>query len=340
MKHNFLTFILILIFSNSYSQSMLDHEREVQNPEQYNIEEIEFENIEEEFKLSGTLISPKTDYEKIIIIVPGTGQDGRNSHFKLVDSLLQNNIAVYRYDERGFGKSEGKYFPLYLFSGIRKFNDVYYCVENLKANPSLSGKKIGILGHSEGGMASIEAMKQGAQIDFLIQLAAPIKPYEILRYQFQKGSNPYFFNSLKFSDSKKIEFIDLVNSTIQNNKEEKYNEIRKIIKKEAKLIGFSFSEYKKYLSNSLFLNLLKKDYEDFYLKASIPILYIIGEKDEMVDPIRNIEIIKNLENKNIEFYIAKDLYHMLTKEKFTEPGPTVYLMDEKPIMSIVSWLSN
>ncbi len=35
--------------------------------------------------------------------------DSRHSHYLLTQELLKNNIAVFRYDERGVGKSDGKF---------------------------------------------------------------------------------------------------------------------------------------------------------------------------------------------------------------------------------------
>ena len=318
-----------------FSQEVLDHEREVSFPEDHFFEEIDFENEEEKFTLSGTLISPESGFDKVLVIVPGTGKDGRNSHFKLVDSLLRNNVAVFRYDERGVGKSQGNYFNLYLFSEIRQFNDVYYCLRKLRSIDALDGKKIGVLGHSEGGIASIEAHEDGAKIDFFIQWATPVRPYEIIRYQYDIGTNPGFFESLKISDERKGEFIDLVNIVVQSNLELKNPAIRKEIVRVATSKEFKRGDFKAYLSNTLFISFLKKDYESSYRNLSVPTLYIIGAKDEMVDPIENSRIVEGLNNSNIEVSIASDLYHMLKKKRFSSADPEAYLMDDFALNKIV-----
>ncbi|GGZ24789.1 hypothetical protein GCM10007049_16490 [Echinicola pacifica] len=333
------TIYLTLTISTCFSQSVLSHEREVASPENYNFVDIEFDNEEEGFTLSGTLITPKSKFDKILVIVPGTGKDGRNSHFKLVDSLLQNNVAVYRYDERGVGKSQGKYSNLYLFSNIRKYNDLYYCLNKLREIDEIKEKKIGVLGHSEGGLASIEAYEKGAQIDFFIQWAVPIKPYDTVRFQYEKGSNKGFFKTLKIPSDRHAEFIDLVNTTIQLNKYEKNSKIRKVIDKAAKSSGFNKGDYQEYLSSTLFISLLKKDYEATYKNIESPVFYIIGSMDEIVDPIKNTQILREIKNNNIDICVMPNLYHMLSKEKFSEPGPKVYLIEDEANSKIIQWIT-
>jgi len=130
------------------AQEMNVYEKPIKNISSYNFEEIDF--YDKKTKLSGTLISPKTDYDKIVIITPGTGADTRHSHYILTEKLLENGIAVYRYDDRGIGKSKGRYQRQVKINS----RDLYYAFHNLKNIPALSLKKIGVIGHSMGGLCS------------------------------------------------------------------------------------------------------------------------------------------------------------------------------------------
>lgn len=329
---------LLFLSITCFSQNIPNHEREVANPEQYNLIEIEFENEEEKFTLSGTLITPKSDFEKVIVVVPGTGKDGRNSHFKLVDSLLQNNIAVYRYDERGVGKSGGNHINLYIFSEIRKYNDLYFCISKLRKNDVLKGKQIGVIGHSEGGLASIEAFLQGAEIDFMIQWAKPIKPYEMIKYQYKYDPNIPFFETLKMEQEKKGEFIDLVNEVVQSNQNLKNQEIKKKIDQRAKSLNIKRKAYKSYISYTLFISLLKKDYEATYMNINKPVLYIIGSLDELVDPVSNTELLSTMHNENIDVKVVDGLYHMLSSKKFSIHEQDIYNIDDNALSKILEWV--
>ena len=65
---------------------------------------------------------------------------------------------------------------------------------HLKSLLKLQEKKIGVLGHSFGGMTSISSYKlingSSVQIDFLIQIASPVKSFsDASRYQIQTLPN-------------------------------------------------------------------------------------------------------------------------------------------------------
>lgn len=169
-------YILVCLFislNQSFSQSKLDFSKEIQNTKDYNFTEIEFADTAENVILSSTLITPKKAYSKIVIITPGSGQNTRNSHYVLAENLLANGIAVYRFDDRGVGKSKGTVN----FSVDQIITDLFYAIDNLQKIDSLSQKQIGLLGHSLGGIATIDNYQKGFKLDFLILMATPIEKF-------------------------------------------------------------------------------------------------------------------------------------------------------------------
>lgn len=169
-------YILVCLFislNQSFSQSKLDFSKEIQNTKDYNFTEIEFADTAENVILSSTLITPKKAYSKIVIITPGSGQDTRNSHYVLAENLLANGIAVYRFDDRGVGKSKGTVN----FSVDQIITDLFYAIDNLQKIDSLSQKQIGLLGHSLGGIATIDNYQKGFKLDFLVLMATPIEKF-------------------------------------------------------------------------------------------------------------------------------------------------------------------
>lgn len=163
----------LLISSNLLAQKDLDFEKEIKNANSYNFEKIDFIDSENNEKLSGTLITPKTDYAKIVIIVPGSGKNTKNSHYILSEELLKNNIAVYRFDDRGVGESEGNIN----FSIDQIIRDLYFAFNNIKKVNHLSQKSIGILGHSLGGIATIDNYQKGFNANFIILMSTPLEKY-------------------------------------------------------------------------------------------------------------------------------------------------------------------
>jgi hypothetical protein len=97
-RKTYLIIIFTLITHFIKAQEIYTYEKQIDNIEKYLSTELETENKNDNVILKGTLIEPKTYYTKVVIIVPGSGKDTRNSHYKLTEKLLENNIAVYRYD--------------------------------------------------------------------------------------------------------------------------------------------------------------------------------------------------------------------------------------------------
>ncbi|PRP67462.1 alpha/beta hydrolase [Nonlabens agnitus] len=165
MKRTFtIIFLTLSIIANS--QNIYDYEKEIGNRENYIFSEIDFQNEDENIKLSGTLITPKTKFDTIILIVAGSGRDSRHTHFVLAEELLKHGIAVYRFDERGVGKSKGEYSEL-----VRDLsNDLGFALK--KIQQTYLDKKIGIIGHSIGGIATLNAIND--DIDFIVLIETPI----------------------------------------------------------------------------------------------------------------------------------------------------------------------
>ena len=215
-----LVLIIILISIKSIGQKYFDFGKKIKNLEKYNYKDINFNDPKENIMLGGTLIFPKTEYSKIVIITPGSGKDTRNSHYIIAEELLKSGIAVYRYDDRGVGKSEG----IANFSVDQIIEDLYYAFENIRKIDTLSQKKIGIIGHSLGGIATVNVYQRKLNIDFFVLMSTPIEKYSNFKHKqykaknkskisseelfqqsnipilFISGTNDSFFNSVKTSN--------------------------------------------------------------------------------------------------------------------------------------------
>ena len=130
---------LFLWCSLCYTQTILKHEKKIDIAKKYQSREINFINSTDNILLSGSLIEPNNDYKKIVIIIPGSGKNSRNSHYVLANKLLQNNIAVFRFDDRGVGKSEG----IHSNSIDDLASDIVSVLKTLKSNKQLKNKEIG-----------------------------------------------------------------------------------------------------------------------------------------------------------------------------------------------------
>ncbi|MBV8660680.1 MAG: alpha/beta fold hydrolase, partial [Candidatus Dependentiae bacterium] len=141
----------------------------------YFIEDVTYPNIESGLQLAGTLTIPHSIAPcPAIILVAGTGRHERNGTVKghlelftaIADYLTRQGIAVLRYDKRGVGQSEGVFdtrLTSHDFASDAKAGLTY-----LKTRSEINHKKIGLLGHSEGGLIVCMVATESDDIAFLV----------------------------------------------------------------------------------------------------------------------------------------------------------------------------
>ncbi|MBK0369116.1 alpha/beta hydrolase [Flavobacterium agrisoli] len=321
-----------------YSQESLSYEKELTNKQNYNYIDVSAIHETENFVLRGSLTTPKSNFEKIVVIVPGAGKDTRNCHFVLAEDFLKKNIAVFRYDEKGLGASEGEYS--HLKNGIiSKAWDLYYLIKRLKEIDIVKGKKIVLLGHSEGGFITIGAIEKGAKVDYLLQWSTPIVSRgSLFKYQIKSGENKQEHN-LKYSDdATKYAVIDSINNIVANNSELNNTDLRKVIISSMKKSGFKEKSFRWYITFPNYLELLRSDFQPTYKNRTIPMSYIIGSKDIHVDPIENVELLKSYNKSNIEIKVFEGLNHYLNNEDISVVTQDIYKINEKAEEYIIHWV--
>ena len=155
-------------------------------------------NVNNGTRLYGTLLS-KNNSQKLAIIIAGSGptdRDGNNplgvaanSYKMIADELDKQNIATFRYDKRGIGKSviENMNESDLVFDDYIK--DAEKIFDYMK--DSLGFKNIYFIGHSEGSLIGIMA-SQHTPVKGLISISGAGRPIdEILTEQL--SANPKFF---------------------------------------------------------------------------------------------------------------------------------------------------
>lgn len=149
--------------------------------QQYRSDTVLFHNGD--IALSGTLSFPQGEegpYPAIVLIA-GSGAQNRDSNlmgfkvFKIMaDAFNQSGIAVLRYDERGVGESTGKSVMQSTTAELAK--DAAAAVDYLYERPEIDNSKIGMLGHSEGGIIVPKVAVETGRVAFLLLLAGPGMP--------------------------------------------------------------------------------------------------------------------------------------------------------------------
>jgi len=114
------------------------------------------------------------------VLITGSGPQDRDEHLLghrpflvLADDLTRRGVAVLRYDDRGFAKSTGRFQDA---TSTDFAVDAAAAVAFLRGRKDIDGRRIGLIGHSEGGMvAPMTALKDG-KAAFVVLLAAPGVP--------------------------------------------------------------------------------------------------------------------------------------------------------------------
>lgn len=124
--------------------------------------------------LSGTLYLPKGGHALAAVVVTHAASSPLQDA-ALYDHLKQMlptmGIAVFTYDRRGHGKSDGTQKN----SGFQILaDDAVAAVKMLEADARIDPKRVGIWGLSQGGWLSLLATSRNANVSFVVSISAPV----------------------------------------------------------------------------------------------------------------------------------------------------------------------
>ncbi len=147
-------------------------------PYPYREEEVTFDDAAGQVKLAGTLTLPQgAGPFPAVVLVAGSGPNTRNEPIMahqlflvLADHLTRHGIAVLRYDKRGVGASTGDYAK----ATTQDFaNDADAAAAWLRGRKEIDPAKVGLIGHSEGGLIVPMVAVADPRIDFIVMMAGP-----------------------------------------------------------------------------------------------------------------------------------------------------------------------
>jgi pimeloyl-ACP methyl ester carboxylesterase len=137
--------------------------------------------------LAGTLTMPRTGGpHPAVVMITGSGPQNRDEEifgfrpFRIIaDHLTRNGIAVLRYDDRGVGGSTGSVSQ----ATTQEFaEDALAGVELLTQRAEIDSRRIGLVGHSEGGIVAPLAATISDDVAFLVLLAGTAVTGEAILY--------------------------------------------------------------------------------------------------------------------------------------------------------------
>lgn len=287
--------------------------QEPKPPFDYEIEEVTFVNEKDKITLGGTLTSPKSDNFPVVILISGSGQQDRNSEilghkpfWVIADYLTKNGIGVLRIDDRGIGQSGGdpSTSTSYDFA-----TDIEAAVTFIKTKKGVNPKKIGLIGHSEGGMIAPIVASKDKSINFIILLAGPGIPCDELLLE-----QTYLIGKASEMSETELAEVGKFNKSVYTIVKSERNEMEAT--KELEIVfNTMFSENPEFINlneadkkqalNQQIATLLSPWYryfvrfkpEEYLKKVKCPVLVLNGENDLQVPPKSNMLGIKNALDK-------------------------------------------
>ncbi len=295
-------------------------------PLNYQQKEVEISN--NEITLNGTLTIPENkDFainEKFpaIILITGSGAQNRDEEifghkpfFVLSDFLTNLGFVVLRVDDRGVGKDINIFTNSTTFDF---FNDCIAQVNYLKSLDFIDKSRIGLLGHSEGGLISyIAAASYPEDISFIISLAGPSQRGDKLLLAQQELIARA--SGMKEKDIKKMLEINsaffeiIIKYKDDPATENLINELKELARK-FKLSKQETDQAVATLTAKWMRTFISLDPADYLNKIKCPTLALFGEKDLQVPWKANSEIMKSIfdstEIKNYFIYTLPSHNHL------------------------------
>jgi len=174
-----------LVFKRLAKAASLERPQDPKQPYPYLAEEVVVENKAAGIKLAGTLTLPRAaGPHPVVMFITGSGpQDrdeavmGHRPFLVLADHLTRQGIAVLRCDDRGVGKSTGDFSK----ATDKDFaDDVIAQVAYLHTRKEVDTKRLGLIGHSEGGIIAPMVAVKSKDVSFIVLLAGVGVPMEKL----------------------------------------------------------------------------------------------------------------------------------------------------------------
>lgn len=264
--------------------------QEPQPPFPYSQEEVTFNNGK--VTLAGTLTLPSEGTKHpAVVLVTGSGPQDRNETIMghkpfllIADYLTRRGIAVLRYDDRGVGRSS---VATGYETTLDLAQDAMEAVRYLRNRADIDASKVGIIGHSEGGLiAMINAAEHPDEVSFIVSLAGPAL----------KGKDLMIAQNLMIMETQGItptaeakEMLTQLFTTIDESKDNA--SLRTQLQA---MLGNNpqFSSQIPILSSPGYVAMIKMDPTPYLKKIKCPMLALNGAWDSQVAATENLAAIK------------------------------------------------
>lgn len=320
-------------------------------PFPYYSEDVVFENKSAGINLAGTLTLPKKEGTfPAVILISGSGPQNRDEEILghkpflvLSDYLTKNGIAVLRYDDRGTAASKGDFRSA---TSLDFSTDVEAAVQFLLSRKEINKSKIGLIGHSEGGLIAPIVASTSKNIAFIVLMAGPgLQGDQVLLLQQEliakaNGATDSDIQKTKTINQKTFELVNKYKDP-QELKTQLTNYLTEVSKNDPDISKNAASEdYIKSqitaTTNPWMAYFIRYNPQPALEKVKCPVLAVNGEKDLQVAPKENLDAIRKAlvkgGNKKVTIKELPNLNHLF--QECQSGSPEEYAKIEQTLSPI------
>ena len=332
--------------------------RRPQNPAKpypYKEEEISFATGDGKATLAGTLTLPQgAGPFPAAILIGGSGPvdrdetlAGHKPFLVLADALTKKGIAILRYDKRGIGQSKGDYTE----ATMQDFaQDAQAALTYMKSRGEIDAKRLGIIGHSEGGILASQLATRSQDMHWLVLLATPATTGEntLLRQSeliARAGGLP------EEQITRSLEFDRKAYAAVREEKNAAALEKRLDALVQQSGLGEAMPHAAlqaqiRFMTSPWFRQFLDYDPEPVLEKLHCPVLAMSGDRDLQVDSTENVPLLRKAsetsENKDFTVVEVAGVNHLFQTAPSGSPalyGAIEETMAPQVLTAVTSWVT-
>jgi pimeloyl-ACP methyl ester carboxylesterase len=310
--------------------------RRPQNPAKpypYKEEEVSFAAGDGRLTLAATLTLPQgAGPFPAALLVGGSGPNDRDETIAghkpflvLADSLTKRGIAVLRYDKRGIAKSTGNYADATMENFTQ---DAQAAFGYLKSRKEVDLKRLGIIGHSEGGILGALVATRSNDLNWMVLLATPATTGErtLLR---QSELIARAGGLAEEQITRSLEFDRKAYAAVREEKDAAALErrLRTLVDQSglgAAMPPAALQAQIRMMSSPWFREFLDYDPAPALEKLKCPVLALSGDRDLQVDSTENVPLLRKAYessgNKDFMVVEIEGVNHLFQKAQSGSPA--------------------
>jgi len=261
-------------------------------------------------RLAGTLTVPEGPGPfSAALLLTGSGAQTRDEEllghrpFRVIaDALARRGVATLRVDDRGVGRSTGS------FAGATSddfANDALAGFRYLASQPEIDPKRVGLIGHSEGGLIAAMLASRERDVAFAILLAGPSVPGEQLMLDQNAAlmrasgasdsaiAGARAINRLLFDAALRAHSTAEARAALDSTLKASYARLDPVTRRQLEAKGGGLAAEFDVLSTPWFRHFLAADPSGFLKGVRCPVLALGGSKDLQVPARENLAAIRS-----------------------------------------------